>query len=72
MAITATAIWEMRTTGSNTNGGLYKSDAGTTDYSQSDSPVLPLTDIVADGTTTLKSVTGGWTDQMVGNGKSVV
>lgn len=69
MAIAATAVWEMRDTGSNTNGGFYKSDAGTTDYSQQDSAQLALTDIASDGAGTgISSATGGFTAAMVGNG----
>jgi hypothetical protein len=69
MAIAATSVWEMRTTGSNTNGGFYKSDAGTTDYSQQAAAQLSLTDLASDGAGTgISSATGGFTAQMVGNG----
>lgn len=69
MAISSTAVWECRTTGSQTNGGFYKSDAGTTDYSQQDSAQLSLSDIATDGAGTgVSSATGGFTAAMVGNG----
>lgn len=69
MAISATAVWEFRSAGSATNGGFYKSDAGTTDYSQQNTAQLALTDIATDlAGTGLSSATGGFTAQMVGNG----
>jgi hypothetical protein len=69
MALAATSVWEMRDTGANTNGGFYKSDAGTTDYSQQDAAQLALTDLASDGAGTgISSATGGFTAAMVGNG----
>jgi hypothetical protein len=65
MAIAAATVWEVRTTGDDTNGGGYSS--GGTDYSQQDAPQLSLTDVVANGTTTLTSATGGFTAAMIGN-----
>jgi hypothetical protein len=66
MAISATVQWEVRPTGSDLNsGGFWPS--GATDYSQSDTPVLSLTDVVTNGTTTVTSATGGFTSAMVGN-----
>lgn len=70
MAINAGTIWEVRTTGSQTNGGgFYDLDPGTSvDYSQQDSAVLSVTDGVTDGAGTgLSSATGGFTAAMVGN-----
>lgn len=67
MALAATIQWEVRTTGNALNGGGYKSDAGTTDYSQQDSAQLSVADADASGTTNLHSTTGGFTAQMVGN-----
>lgn len=65
MAIAAGAIFEVRSTGSDTNGGGFvPGTAGTTDYSQQDTPVLALTDGVANGTTTITSTTGGFTAAM--------
>lgn len=48
MAITTTSVaWEVRTTGSDTNGGGFNTASGGTDYSQQDSPFLAF-----NGTTT--------------------
>src|SRR5665213_742645 len=69
MAIGATARWELRTTGATTNGSGYDpsiSGAGT-DYSQQDAPQLSVADAVFNGTTTVTSVTGGFTSSMIGN-----
>ncbi len=69
MAISASASWEIRTTGSDQNGGLYVSTG--TDYSQQDSAQLTVTDGVTNGTTTVTSATGGFTTAMIGNGINV-
>lgn len=66
MAIAPTCVWEVRTTGSDTNGGGFVAGTGT-DYSVQDAPQLAVTDAVANGTTTLTSATGGFTAAMVGN-----
>lgn len=70
MAVNETAVFRVRTGGSNTNGGGYDpgiSGAGT-DYSQQDAAQLgPLTDIVCAASTTVTSVTGGFTSAMIGN-----
>jgi hypothetical protein len=70
MAIQNTSVWEIRTTGADTNGSGY--DAGIagagTDYSQQAAPQLSLTDCVTNGTTTVTSATGGFTAAMIGNG----
>jgi hypothetical protein len=66
-AIDATAVWEVRASGSATNGGFYVS--GGTDYSQQDAAQLALADGATDGAGTgLSSATGGFTAAMVGNG----
>lgn len=69
MAITSSTNWEVQTGGAATNGGGYDgtiSGAGT-DYSQQTTAQLALTDIAANGTTTLTSATGGFTSAMIGN-----
>ncbi len=39
MALPATAVWEVRTTGNDSNGGYFATVGGFgTDYSQQDSP----------------------------------
>lgn len=69
MSIPTTTVWEVRTTGSDSNGGGFDpvSGSGHTDYSQQDSAQLSLTDVVTIGTTTVTSVTGGFTSAMIGN-----
>jgi len=69
MALAATTVWEVQTGGDDNNGGGYKSDAGTTDYSQQASAQLTVTDGATSGVgvTTLTSATGGFTSAMVGN-----
>lgn len=69
MAIAATAVWEVRTTGNDANGGFY--DSGGTDYSQQDAAQLTLADVVTNGTTSVTSATGGFTAAMIGNGINV-
>jgi hypothetical protein len=65
MAIAAACVWDVRSGGSDTNGGGYVS--GGVDYSQQNAAQLALTDVVANGTTTLTSATAGFTSNMVGN-----
>lgn len=69
MALAATVVWEVQTVGDDLNGGGYKSDAGTTDYSQQASAQLTVADGATSGigVTTLTSATGGFTSAMVGN-----
>lgn len=71
MAIPSGAIWEVRTTGSNQNGGFFNPSRGGADYSQQDDPVLVLTDGACSGNTTVTSATGGFTAAMVGNGINI-
>jgi len=69
-ALPATAVWEFRTSGNATNGGIFDPSAvnAGTDYSQQDAPQLALTDCtMATGGTTLHSDTGGFTAAMIGN-----
>jgi hypothetical protein len=69
MAIHAGTHWEVRTTGSDTNGGGFSATIASagTDYSQQDSAQLSVTDAACSGTTTLTSATGGFTAAMIGN-----
>lgn len=68
MAFNAAMEWEVRTSGSNNNGGGYYDAGGASaDYSQQDAAQLSLSDVVTNGTTTVTSATGGFTDAMVGN-----
>ncbi len=70
MAVNATAVWRIRASGSNTNGGGYDpaiTGAGT-DYSQQAAAQLSVTDAASVATTgVVTSVTGGFTAAMVGN-----
>lgn len=66
MTLSTATVWEVRTTGSQNNGGGYTS--GGTDYSQQDAAQLNPTDLAClDTSTTLTSATGGFTSAMVGN-----
>lgn len=71
MAITAATQWRIRAGGAEANGGGYDptiSGAGT-DYTDQDAAELTLTDLATSGagSTTLTSVTGGFTSAMIGN-----
>lgn len=69
MAIAGTVEWEVRTTGNSTNGGGFNVDSAGIDYSQQDAAQLSINDCATAsvGSTTLTSVTGGFTAAMVGN-----
>jgi len=70
MSIATNTDWEIRTTGSPTNGGGFKDlNPGTSvDYSQQDSAQLSLSDIASNGAGTgISSTTGGFTAAMEGN-----
>jgi len=70
MALHADTVWEVRTTGSQTNGGGFhnRTDGTSVDYSQQDAAQLSLTDIATDAAgTEVSSTTGGFTAAMVGN-----
>jgi hypothetical protein len=71
MAFASTMVWEVRTTGSDSNGGGFDPTSGTpgTDYSQQDSPQITYTDLVIDGTTNTKCTSDGnpFTSAHVGN-----
>lgn len=65
MAIGGTCVWEVRTGGSDTNGGGYTS--GGTDWSQQDAAQYSVTDGVTAGTTTITSATANFGTDVVGN-----
>lgn len=70
MALATSTVWELRVEGDATNGGgFYDRDPGTSvDYSQQDAAELSLTDLACvAASTTLTSVTGGFTAAMAGN-----
>ena len=66
MAIASTCVWEVRSGGSDQNGGGFVAGAGT-DYSQQNAAQVAVADAVANGTTTLTSATAGFTAAAVGN-----
>lgn len=72
MAYSAGTVWELRFAGNLNNGGGFDSSFGGTDYSQQNSPQLTVNDAACAASTTLTSVTGGFTSQMVGNVVNVV
>lgn len=67
--LSASVVWEARASGaSDNNGGGFVAGASGTDYSQQNAAQLTLTDLATTGVvTTLTSVTGGFTAQMVGD-----
>lgn len=67
MALSANTVWELRTGGSDTNGGGFVTGSGGTDYSQQNAAQLSVTDAACSGTTTVTSATGGFTAAMVGS-----
>lgn len=75
MAINATAVWRVRIGGNDSNGGAFDASivgAGT-DYTESDTPILALTDLAtSSASATATSATGGFTAAMVGNAVRIV
>lgn len=71
MAFLSPMAWEVRTTGSDNNGGGFDATSGTpgTDYSQQTSPQVAYTDLVIDPTTNTNctSVATPFTSAHVGN-----
>jgi hypothetical protein len=65
VAIAATTVWEVRSGGSDQNGGGYSS--GGTDWSQQDAAQYSVTDAVTNGTTTITSATANFGTDVVGN-----
>lgn len=64
-ALSGSTVWEVRTAGSDTNGGGYVS--GGTDWSQQDTPQYSVTDGVTAGTTSIVSATAAFGTDVVGN-----
>lgn len=67
MALSASVVLEVRTTGSDTNGGGFKTGASGTDWSQQASAQYSVTDGVTNGTTTITSATASFGTDVVGN-----
>lgn len=59
MAIAAAMVFEVRTTGADTNGGGFKAGASGTDYSQQDAAQFSGTDLVIDAVTNTKVTSAG-------------
>lgn len=62
------AVWDVRTTGSDTNGGFFVIGQSGTDWSQQNTPQYSTTDGVTAGTTTITSATANFGTDVVGNG----
>ena len=67
MALSSAIVWEIRTTGSDTNGGGFKAGASGTDWSQQAAAQYSVTDGVTAGTTTITSATASFGTDVVGN-----
>lgn len=67
MALAAATVWEVRTTGADTNGGAFVAGAAGTDWSQQDSAQYSVTNGVTNGTTTVTSATANFGTDVVGN-----
>lgn len=67
MAIAAGCVWEVRTTGSDANGGGFIAGASGTDYSQQDAAQLDIADMASATTTTVSSALTPFTSAHVGN-----
>lgn len=65
MAFSANTAWEVRTTGSDSNGGGFVAGSGGTDYSQQDAS--QATGTVTSVSTTVTATTGIFSSTMVGN-----
>jgi hypothetical protein len=68
MALSATVAWDVRTTGSDSNGGGFNVGATGTDFSQQNSAQVAFTDLVIGGTNTqLTSAANPFSSASVGN-----
>ena len=67
MALSASVVLEVRSTGSDTNGGGFRTGATGTDWSQQASAQYSVTDGVTNGTTTITSATANFGTDVVGN-----
>lgn len=65
MALNAATVFEVRLTGSDTNGGGFR--GGGTDWSQQDSPQYSVTDGVATGNNVITSASGAFGADVIGN-----
>jgi hypothetical protein len=72
MAISSTAVFGVRSSGSDTNGGFYNpsGSAPGADFSMADTPTISVTDAVANGTTTITSATAGFVTGSSGHNRN--
>lgn len=66
-ALHADVVWEVRTGGSETNGGGFKAGASGQDHTLQDAAQYSVTDGVTNGTTTITSATANFGTDVVGN-----
>lgn len=67
MALSANTVFEVRTTGADTNGGGFVTGASGTDWSQQDTAQYAVTDAVTNGSTTITSASAAFGTDVVGN-----
>jgi hypothetical protein len=67
MALSASTVFEVRYSGSDTNGGGFVTGASGTDWSQQNTAQYAVTDGVTAGTTTITSATANFGTDVVGN-----
>lgn len=67
-AISINCVWEVRTTGSDQNGGGFITGSSGTDWSQQNSPQYSVTDLVhSSANANFTSATANWGTDVVGN-----
>lgn len=67
MALSASSVLQVRTDGSDTNGGGFVTGATGTDWSQQAAAQYAVTDAVTNGSTTITSATANFGTDVVGN-----
>jgi parallel beta helix pectate lyase-like protein len=74
-AISSASVWELRTTGSDSNGGFFVAGASGTDYSQQDAAQYTFTDLASTNATTnpciVSSASHNFVAADVGNGLQI-
>ncbi len=67
MTLSASTVFEVRTTGADTNGGGFVTGSSGTDWSQQAAPQYAVADVVTNGTTTVTSASANFGADVVGN-----
>lgn len=67
MTISANTVWEVRKTGSDSNGGGFVAGSSGTDFSQQDAAQYSVADAVTAGTATVTSATANFGTDTAGN-----